>query len=164
MYFIKPSQNSSCHPEQTCLTLSHLADNSTRMLKNSMALLFLSGNHIINVKLSVGNLDMFSMSNFNEETVSITCSSQSGSFDISQTTTVSVRNLHIIGCGGIYIKHVSQFILENTTFQGSNGTALVFNLTNKAYIVNCFFINCRGMQLLLISESVTWWSCHGTQQ
>ena len=39
---------------------------------------------------------------------------------------------------------MSQFIFENTTFQGNNGTALVLNQTNKAYIVNCFFINCKS--------------------
>ena len=147
VYFIKPSQNSSCPPEQTCLTLSHLADNSTSLgiLEDSnLTLLFLSGNHMINGKLSVRDLDIFSMSSFNVDTVSVTCTSQSRSFDISQTTTVSIRSLHIIECGQILVEHVSQFTLENTTFQGSNGTALVFNLANKAYIVNCFFINCRG--------------------
>lgn len=99
---------------------------------------------MINGKLSVRDLDIFSMSSFNVDTVSVTCTSQSRSFDISQTTTVSIRSLHIIECGQILVEHVSQFTLENTTFQGSNGTALVFNLANKAYIVNCFFINCRG--------------------
>ena len=110
---------------------------------------------MINGKLSVGDLDIFSMSNFNVDTVSVTCTnSQSGSFDISQTTTVSIKNLHIFECGQIFVKHVSQFILENTTFQGSNGTALVFNLTNKAYIVNCFFINCRGSFYSFLNQSL----------
>jgi hypothetical protein len=124
------------------------------MLENSnLALLFLLGNHMINDKLSFWDLDIFSMSNFNEETVSITCSSQSGSFDIGQTTTISVSNLHIIGCGGIYIKHVSHFTIENTTFQRSNGTALVFNQTNEAYIVNCFFIACRSSFYSSLNQS-----------
>ena len=87
------------------MPLSHLADNSTKILENrNLALLFLSGNHVINGKLSVGDLDIFSMSNFNVDTVSVTCTSQSGSFDISQTTTVSIKNLHIFECGQIFVK------------------------------------------------------------
>ena len=97
VYFIKPSQNSSCPPEQTCLTLSHLAGNSTSLgiLEDSnLTLIFLSGNHVINGKLSVSDLDIFSMSSFNVGTVSITCirTSQSRSFDIGQTTTVLIRS------------------------------------------------------------------------
>jgi hypothetical protein len=122
------------------------------MLEDSLAFLFLPGNHMINGKLSFWDLDIFSMSSFNLETVNVTCSSQSGSFEISQTTTVLVRNLHIIGCGGIYIKNVSQFTLENTTFQGSS-TALVFNQTNEAYIVNCFFVNCKSSFYSSLNQS-----------
>ena len=105
---------------------------------------------MINGKLSVGNLDVFSMSNFNVETVNVTCTNQSGSFDISQTTTVSIRNLHLIDCGEIFIEHVSQFTLKNTTF---HGTTSVFIQTNKAYIVNCFFINCRGSSDSFLNQS-----------
>jgi hypothetical protein len=44
------------------------------MLENSsLALIFLPGNNMINGKFSFGDLDIFSMSNFNAETVSVTC-------------------------------------------------------------------------------------------
>jgi hypothetical protein len=68
--------------------------------------------------------------------------SQSGSFEISRTTTVSVKGLQIIGCGGIIIEHVNQFALENTIFQGVGniGSAIELYRTNEACIVSCFFI------------------------
>ena len=82
----------------------------------------------------------------NVQTVTVTCTSQSGSFEISRTTTISVKDLQIIGCGGIVIELVNQFALENTIFQGLGniGTALELYRTNKACIVSCFFINGSG--------------------
>ena len=144
VYFITSSQNISC-PQQPCLTLSQLADNSTRNSTN-ITLLFLPGNHNLNGKLSFTNLDSFSMLKCNVQTVTVTCTNQSGSFEISQTTTVSVKGLHIIGCGGIVIELVNHFALENTTFQGTGnfGTALGMYQTSEACIVSCFFINGKG--------------------
>ena len=157
LYFIKSSQNSSCPPEQICLTLSQLADYSTKILENrNLTLRFLSGNHMIYGKLSAGNLDVFSI---NVETVNVTCTNQSGSFDIGQTTSVSIKNLHLIDCGEIFVEHVSQFTLKNTTF---HGTTLVFNQT--IYIVNCLFINCRGSSNSFLNLSIYRWSCLSTQQ
>ena len=144
VYFIISIQNTSC-PQQPCLTLSQKTDYSTRNSTN-ITLLFLPGNHSLNGKLSFTNLDSFSMLKCNAQTVTVTCTSQSGSFEISQATTVSVKGLQIIGCGGIVIELVNQFALENTIFQGLEnvGTALELNQTNEACIVGCFFINGRG--------------------
>ena len=144
VYFITSIQNTSC-PQQPCLTLSQLADYSTRNSTN-ITLLFLPGNHSLNGKLSFTNLDSFLMLKYNAQTVTVTCTSQSGSFEISQTTTVSVKGLQIIGCGGIVIELVNQFTLENTIFQGLGNISAALELyqTNEACIVSCFFINGTG--------------------
>ena len=122
-----------------------MADYSTRNSTN-VTLLFLPGNHSLNGQLSFTNLDSFLMLKYNAQTVTVACTSQSGSFEISRTTTVSVKGLQIIGCGGTVIELVNQFALENTIFQGLGnvGTALELNRTNEACIVSCFFINGSG--------------------
>ena len=148
-YFITPSLNTSCPQSLTthCCTLSQLAHDSTRKLEDTnLTLFFLRGNHNLNGNLTLTNLDFLLVSNFNVETVTITCASHLGKFEISQTTTVSMKGLHIIGCRENVVQLVSQFTLENTTFQGmgSSGTMLVIRQTVKASIVSCSFINGRG--------------------
>ena len=145
VYFITPIQNTSC-PQQPCLTLPQMAADYYTRNSTNVTLLFLPGNHSLNGKLSFTNLDSFSMLKCNAQTVTVTCTSQSGNFEISRTTTVSVKGLQIIGCGGIVIELVNQFALENTIFQGLGnvGTALDLNRTNEACIISCFFINGSG--------------------
>ena len=73
----------------------------------------------------------------------IECSSQSGRFNVSETTFVKIKGLHFIGCGGNKISQVEQFIVEDTIFQGveDSGTALVLNKVTDASIARCLFLS-----------------------
>ena len=101
-YYITPSQNMSC-PEDSCLTLSQFAANSSSYLDNKtdISLFFLPGNHSLNIELSLAYAHI-SVTNDGQGsgTVFIECVSQSGRFNISETAFASIKGLHLIGCGG----------------------------------------------------------------
>ena len=143
-YYITPSMNVPC-PQDHCLTLSQLAADSSSYLGNEtkISLSFLPGNHSLDRELSLSQADNFSMAKDIEGsgTVFVECDSQSGRFNISETTFATVQGLHFIGCGGNRVSQVEQFIVEDTIFQGvvGRGTALVLNEVSAASIVRSLF-------------------------
>ena len=144
-YYITPSLDVSC-PQDPCLTLSQFAANSSSYHGNetNMLLFFLPGNHSLDRELSLAHADNFSMTkDAHYETVFVECVSESERFDISETTFVSIKGLHFIGCGGNTVTQVDQFILEDTIFQGmeGSGTALVLNVVAAASIVRSSFLS-----------------------
>ena len=143
-YYITPSMNVPC-PQDPCLTLSQFAADSTNYLGNetNISLSFLPGNHSLDRELSLSQADNFSMAKDigGSGTVFVECDSQSGRFNISETTFATVQGLHFIGCGGNRVSQVEQFIVEDTIFQGveGRGTALVLNEVSAASIVRSLF-------------------------
>ena len=143
-YYITPSLNVSC-PQDPCLTLSQFAADSNSYLGNetNISLSFLPGNHSLDRELSLSQADNFSMAKDirGSGTVFVECDSQSGRFNISETTFATVQCLHFIGCGGNRVSQVEQFIVEDTIFQGveGRGTALVLNEVSAASIVRSLF-------------------------
>ena len=143
-YYITPSLNVSC-PQDPCLTLSQFAADSNSYLGNetNISLSFLPGNHSLDRELSLSQADNFSMAKDigGSGTVFVECDSQSGRFNISETTFATVQGLHFIGCGGNRVSQVEQFIVEDTIFQGveGRGTALVLNEVSAASIVRSLF-------------------------
>ena len=143
-YYITPSLNVSC-PQDPCLTLSQFAADSNSYLGNetNISLSFLPGNHSLDRELSLSQADNFSMAKDTRGsgTVFVECDSQSGRFNISETTFATVQCLHFIGCGGNRVSQVEQLIVEDTIFQGveGRGTALVLNEVSAASIVRSLF-------------------------
>ena len=143
-YYITPSLNVPC-PQDPCLTLSQFATDSTSYLgdETKISLSFLPGNHRLDRELSLSQADNFSMAKdiAGSGTVFVECDSQSGRFNISETTFAIVQCLHFIGCGGNRVSQVEQFIVEDTIFQGveGRGTALVLNEVSAASIVRSLF-------------------------
>ena len=133
-YYITPSLSVHC-PGDTCLTLPQLAANSTSYLGNetNVSLAFLPGNHSLDGELSLSHADNFSMTKVigGNGTVFIKCGSQSGRFNISETTFAIIKDLHFVGCGGncYSVSQMEQFAVEDTIFEGveGRGTALVLN-------------------------------------
>ena len=144
-YYITPSPSVRC-PGDLCLTLALLAVNSTSYLGNetNISLFFLPGNHSLDGELSLSHADNFSMAMVTggNGTVFVECGSQSGKFNISETTFAMVKDLHFVGCGGNGVSQVEQFIVENTIFEGveGRGTALVLNKVTNASITRSSFL------------------------
>ena len=123
-YHIRPSLDVHC-PGDPCLTLAQFAAGSTSYLDNetNISLSFLPGNHSLDRELSLSHADNFSMTKdiAGNGTVFVECCSQSGRFNISETTFATVKGLHFIGCGGNRVRQVEQFIVEDTIFEGVEG-------------------------------------------
>ena len=145
-YYITPSLSVHC-PGDPCFTLPKLAANSTNYLRNeaNISLFFLQGNHSLDGELSLSHADNFSMTKVigGNGTVFIECGSQSGRFNISETTFAMVKDLHFVGCGGNRVSQVEQFIVEDTIFEGveDRGTALVLNEVTDASIARSSFLS-----------------------
>ena len=73
----------------------------------------------------------------------VECGSQSGKFNISETTFAMINDLHFVGCGGNKVSQVKQFIVEDTIFEGveGRGTALVLNQVTDASIIRSSFLS-----------------------
>ena len=71
------------------------------------------------------------------------CSSQSERFNISQTTFVTIKGLHFVGCGGNRVSQVGQLIVKDTIFQGAEGrgTVLALNEVNAVSIMRSSFVS-----------------------
>ena len=145
-YYITPSLSVRC-PGDPCLTLPQLAANSTSYLGNetNISLTFLPGNHSLDGELSLSHADNFSMTKVigGNGTVFVECGSQSGRFNISETTVAAIKDLHFVGCGGNKVSQVEQFIVEDTIFEGveGRGTALVLNEVTDASIARSSFLS-----------------------
>ena len=145
-YYITPSLSVHC-PGDPCLTLPQLAANSASYLGNetNVSLTFLPGNHSLDGELSLSHADNFSMTKVTggNGTVFVECASQSGKFNISETTFAMIKDLHFVGCGGNKISQVEQFKVEDTIFEGveGRGTALVLNEVTDASIARSSFLS-----------------------
>ena len=128
-YYIRPSLHLHC-PLDPYLTLAQFAASYLGN-ETDMSLSFLPGNHSLNRELSLSHAD-----NFNGN-VFVECGSQSGRLNISMIAFATIKGLHFIGCGGISVSQVEQFIVEDTIFQGveGRGTALVLNEVIAASIM-----------------------------
>ena len=89
-YYIIPLLNIPC-PQDACLTLSQFAANSTNYYlgnETNICLSFLPGNHSLDREISLSSADKISMTKDigGNGTVFIECGSQSGRFNISETT------------------------------------------------------------------------------
>ena len=145
-YYITPSLSVHCSGDP-CLTLPQLAANSTSYFGNetNVSLFFLPGNHSFDGELSLSHADNFSMIKDigGNGTVFVECGSQSGRFNISETTYAMIKDLHFVGCGGNRVSQVEQFIVEDTIFEGveGRGTALVLNRVTDASIARSSFLS-----------------------
>ena len=145
-YYITPSLSVHC-PGDPCLTLPQLVANSASYLgnKTNVSLTFLPGNHSLDGELSLSHADNFSMTKViaGNGTVFVECGSESGRFNISETTFATIKVLHFVGCGGNKVSQVEQFTVKDTIFEGveGRGTALVLNQVIDASIARSSFLS-----------------------
>ena len=154
-YYIIPRSNSSCPREGDCLTLLQFAAKSRIYYRNdtNITLYFLPGHHCLNRELSlmgIHNLTMTKDVSYNYTggndvvTVSVecTCHRERGSFNISMTVFVSIKDMQFIGCGPNAIAHVRRFILKDSTFLILPwvGSQLMLNEVANASILRSSFV------------------------
>ena len=154
VYHIRPYLNSSC-TQQNCLTLSQFAVQVAQVAINdsNITLVLLSGDHRLSTLLAISDIESFSITSNTEDgyskgskTVSILCS-DTGRFEVSRVTFVSIAGIRFIGCGNNEASDVRNFRLKNVTFQGvaGSGTALILDrIANATIFWSHFLTNTYG--------------------
>ena len=144
VHYITPSLDGPCPQNSSCLTLSQFAANFS-YTETDTSLLFLPGNHTLDQELLLAQVNNFSMTKdgVGNETIFVECSTRSGRFHISETTSVSINGLHFIGCRSNNISQVNWLTINSSTFQGvqEGNTVLVLNEVSAATIVRCSFLS-----------------------
>ena len=137
VHYIRHSLDSPC-PQNTssCLTLSQFTAVSSHN-KMDISLLFLPGNHTLDRELLLAHGHNFSMSKYGKdnERVSVECVSQLGRINISEATSVSIKGLHIIGCGSNRVSQVTWLTITDSIFQDVEDNRTVLEL-NRVAIAN----------------------------
>ena len=149
VHYIIPTPNGPCPQNSSCLTLSQFAANSSSSYNDTdISLLFLPGNHTLGRELLLAQVNNFLMTKdgLDNETVLnfVECSTHYGRFRISDTTSVSVKDLHFISCGSNSVSQVKWLTITGTTFQDvqNRNTVLELNEVSNATIVEtCFHSN-----------------------
>ena len=139
-YYVKPSSNNLC-PTESCFTLQQLANNTNKLNNFSIELIFLPGNHDLDLELSIIAINTVSMhsnitNSLSGDTVVINCNN-SGKFKFERVIAVSVINLTFIECNGSKAMGVHQFVIEDSSFIG--GAALEFNQTSATLVRSTFY-------------------------
>ena len=141
LFYIAPS---SCRVKP-CLTLSQFAAN-TSWLQSNTSLIFLRGNHSLNLEVTISDIYNFSMfsnlalAGFQVDT-QVICQ-QNANFKFDNISYLWIKGLRFVGCGNNRVLSVNKLIVEGCTFHGqrNSGTALEIIHTN-ASIENSHFIS-----------------------
>ena len=144
VHYIRPSLDSPCPQNaSSCLTLSQFAANSSN-IETDISLLFLGGNHTLDQELLLAHGHNLSISEYakDNETVFVECFLQLGRFNINETTSVSIKSLHFIGCGSNRVSQVTWLTIADSIFQRveDNSTVLELNRVNNANIERSQFL------------------------
>ena len=137
--YISPLPTTPCpHPSLPCLTLSQFAANSTMISDSSITLIFLSGNHSLELILSVSNITNLTTLSMSSTLPQIMCH-QNEYFTFFNISLVLIQKLIFTGCGDSKVI-ISNITIENSTFQGQNGTktALTMKGTIATITNSCF--------------------------
>ena len=115
--YIIPSPDTPC-PAQACYTLMQYVNRTSLCQISNVALIFMPGNHVLGIDLSITNKSCFSMSAYSYNTSSsctVMCVSSSR-MTLSSIETVVIRGISFTNCGGNTARYVDSFILKDSNF------------------------------------------------
>ena len=144
--YVFPSEDVSCYAEESCLTLSQLAKNTTDYIGSNTTLFIVGGSHDLNVQLSISNAELFSMQSLNDSTASsvISCSNSSTGFVFTNSDHVYIQGITVIGCNGNIIRSVSRLNIVNSKFCQTFGTPLTIKDSGVNLELTSFMDNSMG--------------------
>ena len=123
IHHIKP--NDTTCPEEPCSTLSEFAA-TTSSLNSNTTLLLQPGHHILDHQLFAMSVDYFSIISTN---ATIYCNPMA-SISVNAVEYFFMSGVTLSGCNGNTVFLVSEFVLEDSSFSDSSGTALhIINTT-----------------------------------
>lgn len=144
-FLIIPTQDSVCF-SKPCLTLSQFANHSIKYINSSTTLIVTSGDHSLDLDLSVSNVEGFYMlpvnSTYPDATqINITCSGSSR-FIFYNVGQVYLSGVTFTGCDGIPFELVGRMTIENSIFLGQDRHLTTITLRNcNANITGTVFVS-----------------------
>ena len=120
VYHIKPSLNDQC-PNEPCSTFSQFAAaaNSNNYIKSNTSLVFLLGNHSLNLKLLVNDVIFFGLYAFQtgySTNIRIECMLPGNiSLMFHNLVYVDVQGIEFVGCANTF-SSIGQLMVVDTTF------------------------------------------------
>ena len=146
VYYIKPTTDYVCSVhDQPCVTLDDFVVNARGNLSSYMSLILLRGNHSLSLNFQVSFIEKFQISSHINSSWIICEESNKKFHSFNNITTVEIRNLRVLGCGGFRIKYVDNFSAENSIFLQNNfsytkDAAMIAALFSTIEIWHCSFI------------------------
>lgn len=128
---------SPCFKNESCLTLSMLAVNSSSYLNTlNTTLDFQEGNHSLNSVLSVSNIDNLRLSTNDSVTNANIICSENASLKFTNISQLWISQLIFFRCSS-NLEFVQQFYLEDSTYQ--DGGRGLYAIRSNVIITNSIF-------------------------
>ena len=152
-YYVKPTDSSSCSNYKPCHTLEQYAQKS---FNSDTALIFLPGDHSLDIPVRVENVRNFTLKSLKEprsplkHPSRVVCnhntSNTSGYFYFNDVHDLHIESLVFFHCGGaseysITLSLVDNFHLINCVIEGGVYPGLAFNGSNGLHITGNVFAN-----------------------
>ena len=131
-HHITPSLSFPCPAGEHCPTLSTLATNVSYYIESNTTLIFLAGNHTLDMDFTVTEVNELQMLSLNDSAnASIVCS-HSIHLTITKINILRIRGLKLIGCLS-RIEFVDQFTLEDSSIsvESDEDSALYISQTRQ---------------------------------
>ena len=123
VYYIT-TDSADLYTARPCLTFSKFAANASHYLHSNTTLVFLPGTHYLSrVSLILSNLNNFVMKSENS-TAQIKCMNNSH-IHFSRSWRIHITNLEFTECGGTQVRHVEEFVVQDTKFEGQENSRMV---------------------------------------
>ena len=152
VYHITNSTNAPC-PEEPCLTLPQFATYVEIYLESSTTLVFLPGNHHLDLYINISAVSNFSMlsnsTSLDRPRVTILCEPHAG-MNFSSIDSIYVGYMRFVGCRGHQAISVESFVVDNATFTYHSESAFQF-VSSGVEITRTSFISNSGGSLHNIS-------------
>ena len=140
-----------CSSAVLCETLHRFASNNFLSVIPNTTLIFLPGRHFLTINLTFSNLDHFLAISENL-TAQIECTPTSHIF-FNHSQHIHITNLDFVGCGGIQVKNVDEFMLKGINLHNTTSGAALELMETTAHISNCT-VTFNTMGNAAINESV----------
>ena len=159
VYYIKPTIEYQCSVhDQPCLMLDDFIANTSRNLNAnvSLELKLLPGNHSLSRDLQIWSIKKFQMSSQINSSW-IVCHEHNKEFQFFNVTTIEIRDLKFLGCGGCKPFHIGKFTAENCIFLQTDFSyaefAVIYAMYSTIEIHHCSFIDTYLGSVLFLSHS-----------
>ena len=138
-HYITPAPTFLCPAGESCLTLSTLAANISHHIESNTTLIFLAGNHTLDMDFTVTDMNEFQMLSLNDSVTAHIFCSHNTHLIFTRIVKMQISGLKLIGCLS-RIEFIDWFRLEDSSIHGASGdSSALYILKTSADIVKSNF-------------------------